>query len=1213
MTGFALSPIPAADVVLVMLPPWDTRTPPLGLASMVEYLRSRGRSVQPLDLNLLMFQHGGDAARACFSRGLEHEQITEALTGGAAAALVEQAARAIAASRAPVVGLSTTEVSVGLAGYLAGMLRDLAPEVCLVAGGPGVDNGNVRFGLSQAGVDYFVLGEGEVSLHALLGPLLQGVDAPTMPGVVPALHRPQFPFRPRPPADLATLPWPTFDGLDPVDYQQGPARRVALQTSRGCVASCVFCPDIGGDAPPYQAFPPAAVAGHLQRLAQQGVTHVEFTDLVINGDPEALEQWCALVVRAGAQLYWTGQFTVIEGMTPEVLQVVRRSGCIAAHIGLESGSDHVLGLMGKAYNTELASQLLRRCEAAGLQTEINLLVGFPGETEQHLHQTMDFVVKHRRYIHKVHLLSTCELADRCALRWDPDRFGVSGGTTRTDFEDREGTTEQAREERALELTRCLADAGIELGTVANAALRAGRPDAEVEDCRQQLMERRLAAHSVVADPLCLTLDDQGRNTSLNHGNRSLTAPPGLGATVELNGRVLDASGGRWAAYKSDDGVLHLEVALLFEPARLMFHVAPAADQGITLELDLLAEQPVELRRVRLGLVLSEVLSHYATALGSGPLAIDQDQLEEVVICQPPASSIVLHGEGDAPRLNLQVVDDFFWDFKVAQEARGRRLLLDRHTAGGPQLAAGLHRLAAVRLRALQPDEEVDLAPRNTARAASDRFDQDFALLLCPPWHTDTAPLWPALLAGALRAEGLQGSCHDLNFQAFGGLAPGSSERELWDPQVEHRWRHGEALEEIWSQVGQAVEQAALEVAELRPRVAAFSTTESNLRSTLRVARLLREASPETSIVLGGPGVYWTRPQDGAELPVGLYDPWTGESMDPDELVDLCLRGEGDITLPRLVRWLRQGRDPLQLPGAMAYRSGRWASPVPPQVVQDLSLLPPPDFSDLAPDSYPGKLLPLQTSRGCVRACTICNSCIMQGHHRSHDPERVAAEVAALRRRHDLSGLVLVDLVANGAPSQLGRLCDLLAEQDAGLSWTANCLPVGLDADLLERMALAGCRELNFALDSLSQPVLDSMRKGFSVDAALDCLREARRRGIQTNVTLVAGYPRETPELFDETLAALEHARDAITRVSSITACRMTYGSRLWQAPELFGMDTREQQPWHNWTGPFGNDRAERLRRVLALKQQAEQAGVDVVRWEQEGEEWDMQRVLVPSY
>ncbi|MCY4380985.1 MAG: tRNA (N(6)-L-threonylcarbamoyladenosine(37)-C(2))-methylthiotransferase MtaB, partial [Proteobacteria bacterium] len=68
--------------------------------------------------------------------------------------------------------------------------------------------------------------------------------------------------------------------------------------------------------------------------------------------------------------------------------------CHHLHFPLQSGSDHILKLMGRRYNKEEYFETVSRARSAlGPKAHLScdVMVGFPGETEQNFHDTIDFL------------------------------------------------------------------------------------------------------------------------------------------------------------------------------------------------------------------------------------------------------------------------------------------------------------------------------------------------------------------------------------------------------------------------------------------------------------------------------------------------------------------------------------------------------------------------------------------------------------------------------------------------------------------------------------------------------------------------------------------------------------------------------------------------------------------------------------------------------
>jgi len=67
---------------------------------------------------------------------------------------------------------------------------------------------------------------------------------------------------------------------------------------------------------------------------------------------------------------------------------MRDSGCDGVFLGLESGSDTILKAMNKTSRSVHYRRVVPALKRAGIVTHCNLIVGFPGETEDTVHETV---------------------------------------------------------------------------------------------------------------------------------------------------------------------------------------------------------------------------------------------------------------------------------------------------------------------------------------------------------------------------------------------------------------------------------------------------------------------------------------------------------------------------------------------------------------------------------------------------------------------------------------------------------------------------------------------------------------------------------------------------------------------------------------------------------------------------------------------------------
>jgi radical SAM superfamily enzyme YgiQ (UPF0313 family) len=81
------------------------------------------------------------------------------------------------------------------------------------------------------------------------------------------------------------------------------------------------------------------------------------------------------------------------------MDVLRRLGVRSVAFGAESASDKVLALMGKTgCSAEINQRALDVIIDSGLSCSVSVVVGFPGETEEDLDKTMEFVKRNRNRV-----------------------------------------------------------------------------------------------------------------------------------------------------------------------------------------------------------------------------------------------------------------------------------------------------------------------------------------------------------------------------------------------------------------------------------------------------------------------------------------------------------------------------------------------------------------------------------------------------------------------------------------------------------------------------------------------------------------------------------------------------------------------------------------------------------------------------------------------
>lgn len=250
------------------------------------------------------------------------------------------------------------------------------------------------------GVDYVLCGEGELTLRELLEALnSKGViDPATIPGV--ALRRDdgsivQGPKRPLL-RDLDMLPLPARDLIDIDRYRHAWRRRhgyfsLNVATTRGCPFSCNWCAKpLYGQV--YNIHSPERTALEMKLLKEEyGADHVWICDDIFGLKPEWVHAFANEVARLDATIPFKclsrADLVIREGVAQSLL----KAGCATVWIGAESGSQKVLDAMDKGIAVGQIHRATAKLRAMGIRVGFFLQLGYPGEEDRELHETMMMV------------------------------------------------------------------------------------------------------------------------------------------------------------------------------------------------------------------------------------------------------------------------------------------------------------------------------------------------------------------------------------------------------------------------------------------------------------------------------------------------------------------------------------------------------------------------------------------------------------------------------------------------------------------------------------------------------------------------------------------------------------------------------------------------------------------------------------------------------
>ncbi|MFU1788606.1 tRNA (N(6)-L-threonylcarbamoyladenosine(37)-C(2))-methylthiotransferase MtaB [Mammaliicoccus sciuri] len=179
--------------------------------------------------------------------------------------------------------------------------------------------------------------------------------------------------------------------------------RASLKIQEGCNNFCTFC-IIPWARGLMRLRNPEQVVSQATTLVNSGYKEIVLTGIHTGGYGEDLKDYnLAQLLRDLEQVENLERIRIssIEAsqLTDEVIDVIDKSTKVVRHlhIPLQSGSDTVLKRMRRKYTMAHFSERLQKLHKAlpGLAVTSDVIVGFPGETEEEFQETYDFIVKHQ--------------------------------------------------------------------------------------------------------------------------------------------------------------------------------------------------------------------------------------------------------------------------------------------------------------------------------------------------------------------------------------------------------------------------------------------------------------------------------------------------------------------------------------------------------------------------------------------------------------------------------------------------------------------------------------------------------------------------------------------------------------------------------------------------------------------------------------------------
>jgi hypothetical protein len=239
-------------------------------------------------------------------------------------------------------------------------------------------------------IDHYITGDGEDSLKELL---LGNTKFPGIDGLPPIQVK-----------NLDSLPKPSYNEIEPMQYYYTDEPGVYMTMSKGCVRRCTFCsvPDMW---PKFMIRSPELLVDEIKKNKMDyGVNLTHFTDSLINGSMKHFRELNERLIdlkkdQTFGPTKYMGQFIcrTRQEQNEKDWEKMGKAGANLLVTGFESYSEKVRKHMGKNYSNEDIAFHFEQSAYWGIKNVALMFVGYPVETEEDHDYNKQFLYQYQKY------------------------------------------------------------------------------------------------------------------------------------------------------------------------------------------------------------------------------------------------------------------------------------------------------------------------------------------------------------------------------------------------------------------------------------------------------------------------------------------------------------------------------------------------------------------------------------------------------------------------------------------------------------------------------------------------------------------------------------------------------------------------------------------------------------------------------------------------
>lgn len=295
----------------------------------------------------------------------------------------------------------------------------------------------------------------------------------------------------------------------------------------------------------------------------------------------------------------------------------------------------------------------------------------------------------------------------------------------------------------------------------------------------------------------------------------------------------------------------------------------------------------------------------------------------------------------------------------------------------------------------------------------------------------------------------------------------------------------------------------------RPRFVGATCVTAGFLDAARTFRRIKEFSPGTCCLAGGPHVSALRERIIRDYPE----------------VDYVVVGEGETPLRRL---MEADGDPEGIAGLVYRDDGRVVFSGFQKELLDLDALPLPAYDKIAgfPQHYQLPIFNYPrtpnasciSSRGCPYQCSYCDRSVFRRSFRYNCADYLYRHLQSLRERFGVRHINFYDDQFTFNRDRVVAFCRRMIDEPLGMTFNCVVRAEHVDPELLALMKQAGCWMISLGIETGDPDLLAQHRQNADLELMSRTIHDIHRAGIRVKGLFMIGLPGETEASFRRTMA-----------------------------------------------------------------------------------------------